>query len=559
MSSTRRKRAPSSAQTIFSRPTPTIIRTNYPDQIAEYGGIPIEAADYFTEEVRRQLIDMYGEDEVYTGGLSVRTSLNPDMQILARKTLMDGLISYDEAHGWRGPVDTIDVSDDWGPALGDITPLGDVFEWSLAVVLSTDGNGATIGLRPGRNPDGSLSDERVTATIPSDQSDWAGGDALNPGDVVYVQRVSDGVYRLRQVPEINGGMVVMDPNTGRVLAMVGGFSFSDSQFNRATQAYRQPGSSFKPFVYAAALDNGYTPSSVVMDAPIEIVQEGTGDVWRPTNYSNRFYGPSTLRTGIEQSRNVMTVRLAQDMGMPLVSEYAARFGVYDNLQPYLANALGSSGTTVMRMVAGYAVLDNGGRAIAPTLIDRVQDRNGNTIYSSETRICPVCTNQDWNNQAEPVIQDNRAQVIDPMTAYQITSMMQGVVQRGTATSVQAVGRPIAGKTGTTNDYHDAWFIGFSPDLVVGVYIGYDTPANLGSGQTGGVLAAPVFTNFMKVALEDSPPTPFTMPPGMQLIPIDRSTGLRVAADADGAFLEAFKPGTSPPDNFRHHRLCRCAG
>ncbi len=533
----------------FQSPYADYFRRVYADQISEYGGVPIEAGNYFTEEVRRQLIDMYGEDEVYTGGLSVRTSLNPDMQIMARKALMDGLISYDEAHGWRGPVDTIDISDDWGPPLGAISPLADLFEWRLAVVLSTDGTGATVGLQPGRNGDGSISDSRETAVIPRSESSWAGNDALHPGDVVYVERVSDGVYHLHQVPEINGSIVAMDPQTGRVLAMVGGFSFSASQFNRATQAYRQPGSSFKPFVYAAALDNGYTLSSVVMDAPIEVVDETTGNVWRPENYSNRYYGPSTLRTGIEQSRNVMTVRLAQDMGMPLVVEYARRFGVYDNLPPYLSMALGSGETTVMRMVAGYAVLDNGGRAITPTLIDRVQDRNGNTIYESDQRVCNECGDTAWNNQAEPVIQDDRAQVLDPMTAYQVTSMLQGVVQRGTATTVQAVGRPVAGKTGTTNDYHDAWFVGYSPDLVVGVYIGYDTPRNLGTGNTGGVLAAPVFTEFMKTALADSPPTPFTMPPGMQLIPIDRSTGLRVSADDPNAFLEAFKPGTSPPDNF----------
>jgi penicillin-binding protein 1A len=331
--------------------------------------------------------------------------------------------------------------------------------------------------------------------------------------------------------------------------MVGGFSFSASQFNRATQAYRQPGSSFKPFVYAAALDNGYTPSSVVMDAPVEIVQDGTGEVWRPQNYSNQFYGPSTLRTGIEQSRNVMTVRLAQDMGMPLVSEYARRFGVYDNLLPVLAMSLGSGETTLLRMVSGYSVLANGGRAVTPTLIDRIQDRNGVTIFQHEERVCTECVDTAWVGQDEPTIVDNRAQVLDPMTAYQITSMLEGVVQRGTATSVRAVGRPIAGKTGTTNDYHDAWFIGYSPDLVVGVYLGYDVPENLGYGNTGGVLAAPVFTNFMTVALADSPPVPFAVPPGMQLIPIDRATGLRATAGNEGTFLEAFKPGTSPPDNF----------
>lgn len=533
----------------FDSPYDTYFQSLYGDVIAESGGIPIRTADYFTEEVRRELIDMYGEDEVYGGGMSVRTSLNPEMQILARSVLMEGLIDYDEAQGWRGPVTTIELGDDWGEPLGNVPGLGDVFEWTLAVVLEVDGEGATIGLKPALDPAGGIVEERTTARIPEAQSDWA-GDVLSVGDVVFVEEVSSGTYRLRQVPEINGSIVVMDPNTGRVLAMVGGFSFSDSQFNRATQAFRQPGSSFKPFVYAAALDNGYTPSSVVMDAPIEIVQDGTGDVWRPQNYSNRYYGPSTLRTGIEQSRNVMTVRLAQDMGMPLVAEYAERFGIYDNLLPVLSMALGAGETTVMRMVSAYAVLANGGRAVTPTLIDRVQDREGNTIFQHDERVCPVCVDTAWTGQEEPTIDDNRAQVLDPMTAYQITSMLEGVVQRGTATSVGAVGHPVAGKTGTTNDYHDAWFIGYSPDLVVGVYIGYDTPSNLGVGNTGGVMAAPIFTDFMTIALEDEPPTPFAVPPGMQLYPIDRGTGLRVAADGGAnVFLEAFKPGTSPPDNF----------
>ncbi|MHA1559323.1 MAG: penicillin-binding protein 1A [Alphaproteobacteria bacterium] len=533
----------------FGSPYDAYFRSIYSDEIAEDGGIPIRAADYFTEEVRRELIAMYGEEQVYGGGMSVRTSLDPSMQILARRILMEGLTEFDEAQGWRGPVTTVELGGDWGVPLGDVPGLGDVFEWTLAVVLAADGDGVTIGLKPAPDPAGGIVAERMTGRIPEAEFEWA-GDVLLVGDVVFVEEIASGTYRLHQVPEINGSLVAMDPNTGRVLAMVGGFSFSDSQFNRATQAYRQPGSSFKPFVYAAALDNGYTPSSVVMDAPIEIVQDGTGDVWRPQNYSNRYYGPSTLRTGIEQSRNVMTVRLAQDMGMPLVAEYAERFGIYDDLLPVLAMALGSGETTVMRMVAGYSVLANGGRAVTPTLIDRVQDREGTTIFQHDERICAECVDGDWTGQGEPIIQDNRAQVLDPMTAYQITSMLEGVVERGTATTVRAVERPVAGKTGTTNDYRDAWFIGYSAELVVGVYIGYDTPDNLGTGNTGGVLAAPVFTEFMSIALADEPPTPFSVPPGMQLYPIDRGTGLRVAADGGGnVFLEAFKPGTSPPDNF----------
>jgi penicillin-binding protein 1A len=374
---------------------------------------------------------------------------------------------------------------------------------------------------------------------------------LKVGDVIYVE-AADGApnrYRLRQVPEIEGGLVAMDPHTGRVLALVGGFSFSNSQFNRATQAYRQPGSSFKPIVYSAALDNGYTPSSVIMDAPIEIDQGPNLPPWMPENYSQEYYGPSTLRTGIEQSRNVMTVRLAQDMGMPLVAEYARRFGVVDNLQPVLSMALGAGETTVLRMTAAYAVFANGGKEVHPTLIDRIQNRFGKTIYRREDRLCIGCAADVWRGQDEPSIIDDSAQVLDPMTAYQITSMLEGAVQRGTGTAARAIGKPVAGKTGTTNDARDAWFIGFTPDLVVGVYIGFDSPRSLGKTTTGGGLAAPIFTDFMKLALADKAAVPFRVPKGLNFVAIDQHTGLRSQQGTPGTILEAFKPGTSPPDSY----------
>ncbi|MCC6983805.1 MAG: penicillin-binding protein 1A [Bauldia sp.] len=524
---------------------------NYADSIARTGGISTNVASYFAEEVRRELLTMYGEERLYGGGLSVRTSLDPELQILARKSLMDGLVAFDTSHGWRGPVTTIEMGADWGVPLAEVPGLYDVIEWRQAVVLGVTGEGAEIGLKPGRDGAGRVLADRLTGTIPATEMRWAGSpaEALHVGDVVFVEPLgqSGSTYRLRQVPQLNGALVAMHPQTGRVLAMVGGFSFAESQFNRATQAMRQPGSSFKPVVYAAALDNGYTPSSVVMDAPIEIDQ-GSRGIWRPENYSNEFYGPSTLRTGIELSRNVMTVRLANDMGMPLVSEYAERFGIYEDLPPLLSMALGSGETTVLRMVAAYAVFANGGRQVRPTLIDRIQDRFGQTIFRYEDRTCAECSAAAWANQPEPTIVDNRQQILDPMTAYQVTSMMEGVVQRGTATVVRDVGRPIAGKTGTTNDYNDAWFIGFSPNLVVGVFLGFDTPASLGSGNTGGTLAAPIFAEFMKVALADEAPTPFPVPQGISLIPIDRRTGLR-SEGGNGVILEAFKPGTAPPDSY----------
>ena len=519
-------------------------------------GTNLVAAEYFAEEVRRTLIEMYGAEKLYDGGLSVRTTLNPRLQKEARRALQAGLVAFDEKRGFREPVAKIDITADWGKAVAAIAALSDVPEWRLAVVLSAGDTEAVVGLQPPREASGALSPDRKTGTIALADMAWtkarlrSTASVLAAGDVIYVESVAGthGAYRLRQPPKIQGALVAMDPYTGRILAMVGGFSFAESEFNRATQAYRQPGSSFKPFVYAAALDNGYTPSSVVMDAPIEI--ESGGKIWRPENYGKKFYGPMTLRLGIERSRNVMTVRLAKDMGMPLIAEYSRRFGIYDDLMPVLAMALGAGETTVQRLVTAYATIANGGRKIEPTVIDRIQDRFGRTIYRHDQRICETCQALKWRGQDEPVLIDNREQILDPMTAYQITSMMEGVVQRGTATKVKAVGKPIAGKTGTTNEEKDAWFVGFSPVLVVGVFVGYDQPAPMGRGQTGGQIAAPIFVDFMKVALADQPPKEFQVPQGINLIPIDRRTGLMASGErGEGVILEAFKPGTAPPTTY----------
>jgi penicillin-binding protein 1A len=519
----------------------------------------IFAAEYFAEEVRRELYERYGEKKLYEGGLSVRTSLDPKLQLLARKTFIDGVVRYDEAQGWRGPVTKIDVAGDWGVKLAEVKALSDIAPWRLAVVLEVSDQSARVGLQPGREPGGFVSKERTVGILPLEGMKWAksGGRAVgkvtqvvSPGDVVYVEPgKSEGQFVLHQIPEISGAMVVEDPWTGRVLAMVGGFSFDQSQFNRATQALRQPGSSFKPFVYAAALDNGYTPSTVVLDSPVEIDQGPGVGTWRPENYEGKFYGPATLRFGLEHSRNVMTVRLAQDIGMPLIAEYAKRFGVYDDLPPYLSFALGAGETTLLRMTSAYAMFDNGGRRIKPTLIDRIQDRYGHTVYKHDERECVGCAGKKWDNQPEPSLVDRRQQVLDPMTAYQITSMMEGVVQRGTATVVREVGKPVAGKTGTTNDEKDAWFIGFTPDVVVGVYLGYDKPRHLGRGGTGGHLAAPIVKEFLKVALADKPAAPFRVPPGIKLVRVDLKSGTRAGPGTERAILEAFKPGTAPPDSY----------
>ncbi len=533
-------------------------------------GAHVFAAEYFAEEVRRWVYERYGEKKLYEGGLSVRTTLNPAMQEMAKKALADGLVRFDENQGWRGAVNRVEVEGgDWGQKLADVRALSDI-RWRLAVVLETTDQAARIGLQPKREASGQLSTERTVGIIPFEGMKWAkwatGPDkgkalkgvkqVLSPGDVVYVEPLVDpktgvreGQYRLRQVPEVEGAIAAMDPVTGRVLALVGGFSFDDSQFNRATQALRQPGSSFKPFVYASALDNGYTPSTVVLDAPIEISQGAGQAAWKPENYSRQFYGPQTLRFGIEQSRNVMTVRLAQDVGMPLVVEYAKRFGIYDDLPPYLSYALGAGETTLVRMLAGYSMFDNGGRRVKATLIDRIQDRYGKTIYRHDERECGECAAKVWESQAEPKLVDRREIVIDPMTAYQVTAMMEGAVQRGTGTALRELGRPVAGKTGTTNDEKDVWFVGYTPDMVVGVYLGYDRPRPLGRGVTGGQYAAPIVREFMKQALADKPAQSFRVPPGIKLIRINPKTGLRAQPGDERVILEAFKPGTQPSDSY----------
>src|SRR5882672_7717531 len=531
----------------------------------------IFAGEYFAEEVRRDVFERYGEKKLYEGGLSVRTTLDPKLQVMARKTMAAGLVNFDEAQGWRGAISKLDISGDWGVKLAEIKSLSDISPWRMAVVLETSDQSARIGFQPGRELGGAISKDRQTGLITLEGVRWARAASasargktpnsvsqiLSPGDVIYADplfgkdgNAVEGQYRLRQLPEVSGAMVAMDPWTGRVVAMVGGFSFDQSQFNRATQAYRQPGSTFKPLVYSAAMDNGYTPSSIMIDGPIEIDQGQGAGVWRPENFSVGSYrGPITLREALKWSINTVTVRLAQDVGMPLIGEYAKRFGVYEELPNYLSYSLGAGETTVMRMVTAYSMFANGGRRVKPTLIDRIQDRYGRTIFKHDGRECRGCDAPGgWKNQPEPQLVDRREQVLDSMTAYQITSMMEGVVQAGTATVVREVGKPIAGKTGTTNDEKDAWFIGFSPDVCVGIYVGYDKPRNLGKGATGGHLAAPIARDFLKLALADKPAIPFKIPAGIKMVRVDPKTGMR-AGPGERAILEYFKPGTAPPDNY----------
>ena len=541
-------------------------------------GTQIYAADYFAEEVRRTLVALYQEDGLYgksertsagdgkvNGGLSVRTTLDPKMQRIARRVLIDGLVAFDRDKGWRGPLQKIDAAGDWGIALGAIDGPADMAPWRLGVVISADKTKAVVGLKPSRMADGKLTAEREGVDIPYQEIKWANKkpsktpgplDVLAVGDVVWVAPKDpdkpDGVgavWSLMQVPEVAGGMIAMDPHTGRVHAVVGGFSFAASQFDRALQARRQPGSSFKPILYAAAIDNGYKPTSIVLDAPFCKAQ-ANGDEWCPKNYEDKqSFGPQTLRYGVVKSHNQMTVRLADDMGMPLIVEYSKRFGVYDDLLPVLSMALGAGETTLLRMVTAYSTFPNGGKQVKATLIDRIQDRYGKTIWRHDERDCGKCRVEKPGE--EPDLIDDRKQIIDPHTAYQMTSIMEGVVVSGTGSRVHEIlpNVPVAGKTGTSNDEKDAWFIGFTPDLVVGVFIGYDSPKPLGKGKTGGAFAAPIVGNFLKLALADKRPVPFRQPPGIKSVRINTKTGVRAAGDEKDTMWEFFKPFEEPDDSY----------
>ena len=540
-------------------------------------GTQIYAADYFAEEVRRTLVNQYGEDGLYgkaertsggspdgrvNGGLSVRTTLDPRLQRLARRALIDGLVSVDREKGWRGAVQKIDIAGDWGVPLGAIDVAADLAPWRLGVVLEVQKTHVIVGVRPTKQPDGKLVAEREAVRIDYDDMKWANkkgtrtpspADVLVLGDVIWVapkdpEKPLDK-WALMQIPDLGGGLIAMDPHTGRVHAVVGGFSFASSQFDRALQAKRQPGSSFKPLVYAAALDNGYKPTSIVMDAPFCQTQQ-SGQEWCPKNYEgDKSYGPQTLRHGIEKSRNQMTVRLAEDMGMPLIAEYSKRFGVYDEILPVLSMSLGAGETTLLRMATAYSSFANGGKQVKATLIDRIQDRWGRTVWRHDDRACPTCKVEKMGE--EPDLADDRKQIIDPHTAFQMTAIMEGVVTRGTGTRVKEIipNWPIAGKTGTTNEEKDAWFIGYTPDLVVGVFIGYDTPKPMGKGRTGGQMAAPIVGQFMKMALEGKKPVPFRQPPGIKTVRVNMKTGVRAAADDKETISEFFKPFEEPDDAY----------
>jgi len=521
--------------------------------------------DYFTDEIRRQLSGTFGEEEFFGGGLSIRATMDRDLQAIAARALRQGLEKYDRTQGvWRGTgrsvsPDRLTSEEEWRAALAEQENLPrDVEGWKAAVVLDLGEETARIGIE-------GVAEEAEPHRIPAEDVTWArkrladgtlakkarvASDLVAVGDVVMVRAVTsddDGSFQrwsLRQVPEVQGGFMAMDVNTGRVIAMQGGFSYQDSVFNRATQATRQPGSSFKPFVYAAALDSGFTPATIVIDAPIEV--ETPQGLWTPKNATNKFYGPTPLRTGIEQSRNLMTIRIAQEIGMDVVAGYAERFGVYDRMSPFLANALGAQETTLFKMVAAYAMFANGGERVEPTLVDRVQDRFGATVYRHDQRRCEDCQLASLDAGLPLTITSNRERVMDAITAYQLTSMLEGAVQRGSGSGVN-LPVPVAGKTGTTNDAKDVWFVGYTSNIVAGCYLGFDQPRTLGEGAFGGTLCVPIFNSFMEEAVAKFGGTKFKVPPGGYFINIDRFTGARLPDGTSGenVVAEYFREGEDP--------------
>jgi len=536
-------------------------------------------ADYFTESVRRRLIANHGESALYEGGLSIRTTILPALQATAERALHDGLVAYDRRHGWRGPTARLDLlpGTDWQTQLLELETPSGLPTWRLGVVLVVGADAASVGLIDGRTIELGL-DTLAWARAHgwTDDGDETLGpevetvdQVLAPGDVVWVEEVPIETdvaaadnnaasqvatrYELRQAPAVEGAIVAIDPHNGRVLAMSGGFDYKRSEFNRATQARRQPGSALKPFIYLASLENGFTPSSTLLDIGRPYNQgEGEG-VWKPKNYSNKFYGRRTLRFGLERSLNALTVNLASQIGMGNVIDMAGRFGLDRKLQRNLASALGSSEANLMTLTTAYAMLVNGGKRIEPALIERIQDRHGRTVSRRDNRACDGCQSIDWSNQAAPLLADERERILDESRAYQIVSLLEGVVQRGTGRRARAIGKPVAGKTGTSNDSKDAWFLGFTPDFAVGVYVGFDSPRSLGSKETGSSAALPIFVDFMQEALQDKPSTPFRVPPGIRLVKVDADSGLLPGPATENVLLEAFIPGTEPrettPENY----------
>jgi len=491
----------------------------------------VEEANFYSEEVRRIISNVYGYDSLYKGGLSIRTPLNSSYQIEALKALREGLESYDRRHGWRGPITNLSGVD-WVKNVQEFTPDKSL-NWKLARVIEVKKLITKIEIE--NKKIGFIDFKNITWTRKESFEDF-----LKPNDIIYVKKIKKNKWNLKQLPKVNGAIVVMDPYTGRILAMVGGFSYKLSEFNRATQAKRQPGSAFKPFVYAVALENGFTPSTLVLDAPF-VINQGEGlKTWKPENYGKKFYGPSTLRTGIEKSRNLMTVRVAQKVGFKKISKITNSLDIYNNVPELLSVSLGAAETTLVRLTNAYCTFVNGGKKVTPIFIDRIQDRRGKTIFNADKRKCKGCEEISYLKEEIPIIEDDREQIISTGTAYQITSMLEGAVKRGTGKKLRDLKLPLAGKTGTTNKNMDAWFLGFTSKIVIGVYVGFDEPSSLGRYETGAKAALPIFKKFVKNVVKKKEALPFKVPKNINLVMVDAETGLQPNINTKKIIYESFK-------------------
>ncbi len=505
--------------------------------------IYLEDSRYYVEDVRKDVIDKYGYDKVYKQGFNIKTPLNLELQKIATQSLRNGLQEFDKRKGWRGALSNIKKYKNWKKDLKDLN-LEKSLGWELAVVTRIDKFETVIKTQNDDN-----------GTINFNDIDWTRKEfkkLFKIGDIIYVKKLSDGNYSLKQLPKANGGIVVMDPYSGRVLALSGGFSFKQSEFNRASQAKRQPGSAFKPFIYALALENNFSPTTLVLDAPIVLNQGNDLKMWKPENYGKKFYGPSTLRTGIEKSRNLMTVRIAQELGIDKIINFSKKLNIYQNPDELMSVSLGSAETTLLKITSAYCSFLNGGKLVNPILIDRIQDSEGKTIFNNEKRFCENCDLISYDGTSNPIIKNKYQQIFSSQTAYQITSMLKGVVERGTGKGLKELKLELAGKTGTTNKNTDTWFIGLTSNLVVGVYIGYDNPKSLGKFETGSKTAMPVFKEFIKKTANTFNARPFKVADNINMMVIDAKTGKKANPKTKLAIIESFKKNDNKLDNISNN-------
>ena len=507
---------------------------NQPIELKKTKKIFLEDAQYYIEDVRKNIIEKLTYEKVYKQGYNINTPINLELQKIATNSLRNGLISYDKRKGWRGPILNLQYKNNWFKNVNKKHKLEKSIKWDLAIVKKVSKFNAVIETQ--NKEEGIINYTEITWTKKEFE------DLLKKGDVIYVKKIKDKLYSLEQLPKINGGIVVLDPYTGRVLALSGGFSFRNSEFNRGSQALRQPGSAFKPFIYALALENDYTPSSLVLDAPLVLDQGVDLKKWKPENYGKKFYGLSTLRVGLEKSRNLMTVRIAQDLGTEKIAKFSKELNIYKNPEPLLSISLGSGETDLLSLTSAYCSFVNGGKLIKPILIDRIQDSEGNTIINNENRKCFNCDKISYTGKDYPIVKDDYNQVISPQTAYQITSILEGVIHRGTGKKLKKLNLNIAGKTGTTNDNTDAWFIGYTSNLVIGVYVGMDNPKSLGKYETGSKAALPIFEDFIKKAVKKSEARPFKVPSELTMMVVDPATGEKAKFTSKDMIIEAYKSG-----------------